>query len=102
MGTKTPVMTERERVEALLDRRRPDRVPIWSGAYTGYTIAHAYTDTEATYYPLRKVCRDFGWIFFPWMSYASFGTWEFGGEVRMPNGEFDSGANGSSLPHTKG
>jgi uroporphyrinogen decarboxylase len=89
-------MTERERVEAILNRRRPDRVPIWSGAcngfavvYNGYPIARAYTDPEVTYSSLRKTCRDFGWIFFPWMSYASIGTWEFGGEVRMPSGEFD-------------
>lgn len=89
-------MTERERVEALLARRRPDRVPVWPGAcngfavvYNGYGIAAAYTDVEATYSSLRKVCREFGWTFFPWMSYASFGTWEFGGEVRMPTGEFD-------------
>ncbi len=89
-------MTERERVKALLDRRKPDRIPIWPGAcngfavvYNNFSIAHAYTDPEATYYSLRKACQDFGWIFFPWMSYASIGAWEFGGEVRMPSGEYD-------------
>jgi uroporphyrinogen decarboxylase len=89
-------VTDRERIEALLDHRKPDRVPIWPGAcngfavvYNGLSIAHAYTDPEATYHSLRKACQDFGWIFFPWMSYASIGTWEFGGEVKMPSGPYD-------------
>ncbi len=83
-------------MEALLDRRKPDRMPIWPGACNGFAVvsnghalAHAYTDPEITYYSVRKTCEDFGWIFFPWMSYASIGTWEFGGEVRMPTNEFD-------------
>jgi uroporphyrinogen decarboxylase len=93
---KAGAMTERQRVDAILNRQKPDRVPIWAGAcngfavvYNGYSIAHAYTDPQVTYDSLRKTCLDFGWIFFPWMSYASIGTWEFGGEVRMPTGEYD-------------
>ncbi len=89
-------MTDRERVEALLGRQKPDRVPIWPGACNGFAITYnnlsirqAYTDPEAAYYSLRKTCRDFGWVFVPWMSYGSFGAWEFGGEVRMPEGEYD-------------
>jgi uroporphyrinogen decarboxylase len=96
MKDRTPTMTNRQRVEALLQRRKPDRVPIWPGAcngfsvvYNGYSIAHAYTDPRVTYDSLRKACQDFGWIFFPWMSYASIGAWEFGGEVKMPSGEYD-------------
>lgn len=89
-------MTDRERMEALLDRRKPDRVPIWPAtangfavAYNGLPIGRAYTDPEACYNSLRKACLDFGWVFVPWMAYASMGAWEFGGEVRMPTGEFD-------------
>jgi uroporphyrinogen-III decarboxylase len=96
MPKRKAAMTDRERVEALLDRRKPDRVPIWPGACNGfavvnngYSLTHAYTDPGVTYQSLRKTCRDFGWIFFPWMSYASFGAWEFGGEVRMPTGDYD-------------
>jgi uroporphyrinogen decarboxylase len=89
-------MSERERIEALLDRRRPDRVPIWPFAphgfaaiYNNLSLADAYTNPEACYYALRKTCRDFGWVFFPWIGYASMGAWEFGGEIRMPSGEYD-------------
>lgn len=89
-------MTERERVDALLGHRKPDRVPIWPGAgngfavvHNGYNVSYAYIDPEVTYNSLRKTCQDFGWIFFPWMSYAAIGAWEFGGDVKMPSGEFD-------------
>jgi uroporphyrinogen decarboxylase len=89
-------MTERERMEALLARKKPDRVPIWVGTcngfavtYNGLPIGSAYTDPEGAYLSLRKTCRDFGWVFVPWIGYASMGAWEFGGEVRMPYGEYD-------------
>jgi uroporphyrinogen decarboxylase len=90
------VMTERQRIEALLNRRKPDRVPIWPFAPNGFAVQYAnlsirdaYTNPEGTYYALRKTCQDFGWVFFPWMAYASLGAWEFGGEVRMPSGQYD-------------
>jgi len=89
-------MTDRERIEALISRRKPDRVPVWPGPCNGFAVTYnnlplaaAYTDPEATYRSLRKTCFDFGWLFLPWMAYASMGAWEFGGEVRMPSGEFD-------------
>ncbi len=89
-------MTERERIEALLNRKKPDRVPIWPFAphgfaaiYSKLSLADAYTNPEACYYAQRQTCRDFGWVFFPWIGYASIGAWELGGEVRMPSGEYD-------------
>lgn len=89
-------MTERERIKALLARRKPDRVPIWSETCNGFAVIYnnlpigrAYTDPEAAYLSLRKTCLDFGWVFVPRMGYGSIGAWEFGGEVRMPYGEYD-------------
>jgi uroporphyrinogen decarboxylase len=89
-------MTERERIEALLHHQKPDRVPIWpfaphgfAAVYNNLPLMDAYANPEACYYALRRTCRDFGWVFFPWIGYASIGAWEFGGEVRMPQGEYD-------------
>lgn len=89
-------MTERQRVEALLNRQKPDRVPIWpfmpngfAVLYSSLSITDAYTNPEGLYNSLRKTCRDFGWVFFPRAIYAAMGAWEFGGEVRMPTGEYD-------------
>lgn len=96
MNDHADTMTDRERVEALLNRKRPDRVPIWpfvpngfAVRYNGLSIADAYTNPEGLYQSLRKTARDFGWIFEPRMIYAAMGAWEFGGEVRMPQGEYD-------------
>lgn len=96
MTKKSPAMTERQRIEALLNHKKPDRVPVWTFAahgfaalYNGLTITDAYTNPQACYDAQVKTCRDFGWVFFPWMGYAAFGAWEFGGEVRMPVGEYD-------------
>jgi uroporphyrinogen decarboxylase len=89
-------MTERERIEALLNHKKPDRVPIWPFAPHGFAVLYnnlplveAYTNPEACYQALRRTARDFGWVFFPWIGYASMGAWEFGGDIRMPTGEYD-------------
>ena len=89
-------MTERERIEALLNRKKPDRIPIWPFAAHGFAViydnlslADAYTNPEACYHAQRRMCRDFGWVFIPWIGYASMGAWEFGGDIRLPSGEYD-------------
>ena len=96
MGRTKTEMTDRERIEALLKREKPDRVPIWPFAYDGFaavyakaSIADAYNNPEVSLAAQRKTCRDFGWVFSPFFHYASFGGWEFGGEIKWPGGEFD-------------
>ena len=96
MSTKTNVMTEKQRIEALLNRHVPDRVPLWpfvpngfAVVYSGLTVADAYTNPEGLYNSLRQTARDFGWVFYPVMVYAAYGAWEFGGDVRMPTGRYD-------------
>jgi uroporphyrinogen decarboxylase len=96
MSKRMGTMTDRQRVEALLNHRKPDRVPIWPFALLGFpalysklTITEAYTNPEASYAAQRKTCQDFGWVFFPGIGYAAFGAWEFGGEIKWPSGEFD-------------
>jgi uroporphyrinogen decarboxylase len=95
-AVKKASMTDRQRVEALLNHQKPDRVPIWPFAshgfavlYNNLSITDAYTNPEACYYAQRKTCQDFGWVFFPLMIYASLGAWEFGGEIKMPSGDYD-------------
>ena len=96
MPKKEDRMTDRERIEALLQRRKPDRVPIWpfashgfAAVYRNLSIGDAYSNPRASYTAQRETCRDFGWVFFPFFIYASMGAWEFGGEVKWPRGEFD-------------
>jgi uroporphyrinogen decarboxylase len=88
-------MTDKQRVEALLRREKPDRVPIWpfsvgfSMVYTKTSVAAAYNNPAVSLAAQRKTCQDFGWVFIPMMVYASFGAWEFGGDIKWPSGEFD-------------
>jgi len=88
-------MTDRERIEALLRREEPDRVPVWPFAYAGFatvytgtSIADAYNKPAVALAAQRKTCQDFGWVFTPMFGYAAYGGWEFGGEIKWPSGEF--------------
>ena len=95
MRKKTDAMTEKQRVEALLRREKPDRVPIFPFAlgfatvYTKTSVADAFNNPEVSLAAQQKACEDFGWISMPVMGYASFGAWEFGGEMKWPSTEFD-------------
>jgi uroporphyrinogen decarboxylase len=89
-------MTNRERVEVLLKREKPDRVPIWPFAFEAFaslyanaSITDAYNNPATSLAAQRKACLDFDWVFTPSFSYAAFGGWEFGGEIKWPKGEYD-------------
>lgn len=95
MKQRTGTMTDKERVEALLRREKPDRVPLFpfaaagfSMVYTEASIADAYNKPEVSIAAQRKTCHDFGWIFAPMLGYAGFGGWEFGGDINWPSSEF--------------
>jgi len=95
MAEKKGTMTNRERIEALLRREKPDRVPIWPFAFQGFAVVHsrtaiadAYNKPDVALAAQRKVCQDFGWVFTPMFGYAAMGGWEFGGEIKWPEGEF--------------
>ena len=94
MAERKARMTDKERVEALLRREKPDRVPIWPMAlgfpvvYTQTAISDAYNKPDVSLAAQRKTCQDFGWIFLPLLGYAAMGGWEFGGEIKWPSGEF--------------
>ncbi len=88
-------MTERERIETLLRREKPDRVPFWPiGAeafavvQAGHPIADAFNNPEVCYASHRKACEDFGWVFWPRMEFTSAWTLPWGGEVKYPEGQF--------------
>ena len=95
MADKKDTMTDKERIEALLRREKPDRVPIWPFAYAGFatvyagaSIAEAYNKPEVALAAQRKTAQDFGWAFSPMLGYAAYGGWELGGEIKWPSGDF--------------
>jgi len=94
MAERKGPMTDKERVEALLRREKPDRVPIYawnlgfSLVYAQHVVAEFYNNPEVSLAAQRKVCQDLGWVSFPHIGYGGFGGWEFGGEIEWPSGQF--------------
>ena len=95
MVERKGTMTERERIEALLRREKPDRVPLWpiggeafAVIQAGYPIADAFNNPEVCYAAHRKACEDFGWVFWPRMEFVSAWVLPWGGKVKYPEGQF--------------
>lgn len=100
-------MNNRERVAALLNREKPDRVPIYSfgNAFAlvndGKPIVAAYNDPDKAIASLIKAAEEFDWIFSPTLNYAMVGAWEFGGEIKWPDGEFSQAPTVKRYPVEK-
>jgi len=94
MSERKARMTDRERIEALFRREKPDRVPIWIASYgysmlhVGASIAEYYNNPQVSLDAQRQTCRDYGWVFMPFAG-GIIGAWEFGGEQKWPSGEFE-------------
>jgi uroporphyrinogen decarboxylase len=88
-------MTKDERWIALLNRKPLDRIPFFGFAYGfsainyGVTLAEVYNDPKKAFDAITQTAAKFGWQDLPNIFYASFGAWEFGGDMRWPTGEFD-------------
>ena len=96
VGSAGKRMNEQERMQALLRREQPDRVPVWPLGYpgfavlnAGYPIGDAYNTPEKAFEAQQWCCEQYGWVFTPLFFYGSWGSWEFGGEIKWPSGEFD-------------
>jgi uroporphyrinogen decarboxylase len=100
-------MTDRERVEALLRREKPDRVPHWPLAlgfttvYAGSTIADNYNNPKVAIAAQRKTAEDFDWVFLPWPAAPTLLAWEFGGEIKWPEGELSQAPSITRWPVSK-
>ena len=94
MNNKKATMTNRERLQALLRKEKPDRVPIWSlaqgfcGVYIGKTIGDGYTNAQIYTDGLRKAFNDFDWVFYPLCGPLSNLAPEFGGDIKWPTSEY--------------
>jgi len=95
--TKKGTMNNGERLQAVLNRKKPDRVPIlpfggamgFCGIDAGFTIAEMYNDPKKTLAAESKTYDKYDWVYIPYIAYASYGGWEFGGEIKWPRGEYD-------------
>ena len=104
INIKKDRMTKDERWIALLNRQPLDRIPVFgfaSGFCTVHcrlTVADAYNNPKKCFDAVNKTTKDFGWQDLPMIGYASFGGWEFGGDIKWPSSEFDQAPTITRLP----
>jgi uroporphyrinogen decarboxylase len=87
------IMTSAERLAAITRGERPDRVPFvplgagFCAGIGGYPIRSIYDDPQRSFWAQMWAQELFGYDGNPTFRYGSYGGWEFGGEIKMPQGE---------------
>lgn len=95
MSMRPDMMRSRERIDSLLEGKPVDRVPLFPfipgfcARNVGYPIAVMYSDAEKSFDAQQKTMEQYGFDWGPLYGYASYGTWEFGGTVKMPAGDYE-------------
>jgi uroporphyrinogen decarboxylase len=96
MHLKQDRMTSRERMDALFAGQTPDRVPLgamstgFNTRNAGHTVADAYEDPEKSFAAMQWTSEQYGWDPIPqYAGHTVLGAWDFGGQVRMPRGEYE-------------
>jgi uroporphyrinogen decarboxylase len=88
-------MTSSERLKALIEGKPLDRVPFLSFSLgfcarnAGYPVASIYNDAEKSLRAQMYTREQYGYDSEPFYGYASYGGWEFGGEIKLPEGEYE-------------
>ncbi len=86
-------MSPAERMGSILMRQRPDRVPFmpfifgYCAKNVGYPIRAVYDDAEKSFWAQMWTAEMFGYDGGALYGYASYGGWEFGGDIKMPESE---------------
>ena len=97
-------MTKKERIEAILAGKPIDRVPLFPfllgfcAKNLGHPISVIYNDPGKSFDAQMKTMEQYGFDWGPIYGYASYGTWEFGGEVEMPSGEYQQAPSHKMFP----
>jgi uroporphyrinogen decarboxylase len=87
-------MTSAERIEALRRGEPLDRVPLlyfilgFCAKNAGYPVSSVYGDPEKSLEAQLRTQEHYGYDSEPFFGYASYGGYEFGGEIRLPDGEY--------------
>jgi uroporphyrinogen decarboxylase len=91
-------------MNAVMRGQRPDRIPIlpFAGGFCakiiGEPIARIYDDPEKSFWAQIWTRELLGYDGYPMFGYASLGAWEFGGEVKMPESEWEQAPMISKYP----
>lgn len=91
--TKQDKISPAERMNAIMNGQRPDRVLFipfiraFCSRNVGYPIATQYTDPQKSFWPQVWTQEQYGYDGYPIFGYASYGAWEFGGDIKFPTKE---------------
>lgn len=97
-------MTSEERFSAMLKGEPVDRVLFLSfilgfcAKNVGYPIASIYSDPEKSIQAQVWTREQYGYDSDPFFGYASYGGWEFGGEIKLPDGEYEQAPSHKCFP----
>ena len=96
-----------DRVSMLLQGKPIDMVPVFplgirgfAALGAGYTLADAYGNGERSCQAELWAQEQYGFDGFPNYAYGVLGVWEYGGEIHMPDGEFEQAPMTVRLPVT--
>jgi uroporphyrinogen decarboxylase len=84
-----------ERIRALIEGKTLDRVPFLSFSLgfcarnTGCPVASIYNDPRKSIQAQIYTREQYGYDSEPFYGYASYGGWEFGGEIKLPEREYE-------------
>jgi uroporphyrinogen decarboxylase len=97
-------MTNKERIEALLKGQPVDHVPLYpfilgfSARNVGYPLATIYSDPQKSFEAQLWTQEQYGFDWGPVYGYASYGTWEFGGKIKMPESNYEQAPSHTTFP----
>ena len=98
-------MSSNERIDALFNYQKPDRVPlgamanVFSSKNAGYTVTDAYDDPKKSFYAMLWAAEQYGWDSIPqYFMHTVLGAYDFGGDMRPPKDEYEQGMIVKSYP----
>ncbi len=98
-------MNSRERMEALFSYQKPDRVPInmitvgFPCVNMGRAVAAGYEDPDTYFHAFSWAAEQYGWDLIPQnCPHIVLGAPDFGGDMRLPEGEFEGAMVVTSFP----
>lgn len=105
MRLKQDRISSTERIDMLFNYRKPDRVPIGMIAPTfscrnaGLPIAAAYSNPQHNFSAMQWTAEQYGWDQIPQIvRHTVVETLDFGGDVRLPEGEYEGALIVKSFP----
>jgi len=88
-------MTHEERMNALYDYQKPDRVPIFGAASSfymincGYTLTELQTDPQKAFNAMQWSCQQYNWQpLWEHLAHTILGSWDFGAKMKMPDSPY--------------